>query len=248
MIRLRLLASLHCLSRPYNITLSSNIPPKNQAVICKAMVLSPVNGKKAWKVSSPTHSEHLPIIYTSKSSLIRQVSDEDLESSESSPKYVKSRLERSTMMLHSNERRPFSPRGVVSKQAIKMPRRGAELLIVIAAAAVFNLMRFVYYPYPSIQLPDNRNSILPPKTCSRILYLDNNYNIRHESPYLHHPTEQRKTVNVYPAEQTDETQLYGTTSSNDVRVQGMEKRFFPMHETNKNCIPMSEWQYMTFRK
>lgn len=213
------------------------------------MVLSLVKVKKAWKVSPPTHSEHLPMIYTSKPSLIRQVSDEDLELIESSPKYLKSRLERSTM-LHSNERRPFSHGDVVSQQTIKMPRRGAELLIVIAAAAVLNLLRFVYYPYPSNQWPHDTNSILrrtPPKTNSRMLHLDNNYNIRNDSSY-YHPTKSRQMVDVYPAEQTDETQLYSITSSNDVRVQGMEKKFFPMHETNENCIPMSEWQYMTFRK
>lgn len=56
----------------------------------------------------------------------------------------------------------------------------------------------------------------------------------------------RKIVQ-YPTEYSDKTQLYHTKSSDDASVStSMERKIFPNHETNENCVPMSEWQQLTY--
>ena len=58
-----------------------------------------------------------------------------------------------------------------------------------------------------------------------------------------------RKVEQYPAEYSDQTQLYHTKSSDDTSVSTkMERKVFPNHETNKNCVPLAEWQQSTFRK
>ncbi len=62
------------------------------------------------------------------------------------------------------------------------------------------------------------------------------------------PAKGRKIVQ-YPAEFSDATQLYGTKDSDDAAImESMERKFFPEHETNKDCVPMSESQTSNFRK
>ena len=76
----------------------------------------------------------------------------------------------------------------------------------------------------------------------------------HPRVYLMHhggaaPPAGGRRVEVLAAEQTDVTQLYDRTSSNDVKVSSsMERRHFPEHETNPECVPMSPWQVESFRK
>jgi hypothetical protein len=81
-----------------------------------------------------------------------------------------------------------------------------------------------------------------------MVYLGDKYNLLDASPYLHQKLKNREILDPYPAEQTDATQLYSATNSNDIRLATMERKLFPEHETNKNCVPMSEWQFMSFRK
>ena len=58
-----------------------------------------------------------------------------------------------------------------------------------------------------------------------------------------------RNIVQYPAEFSDATQLYGTKDSDDAAVmESMERKFFPEHETNKDCVPMSESQTSNFRK
>ena len=62
------------------------------------------------------------------------------------------------------------------------------------------------------------------------------------------PASGRKVV-LYPADFSDVTQLYDTKSSDDVAIaRTIERKFFPKHETNEDCVPMSPWQTMSFRK
>jgi hypothetical protein len=55
-----------------------------------------------------------------------------------------------------------------------------------------------------------------------------------------------RKVEQYPADLSDPTQLYPTKDSND--VSSMERIFFPGHETDNDCVPMSESQKASFRK
>ena len=50
---------------------------------------------------------------------------------------------------------------------------------------------------------------------------------------------QNRMVQIYPADYTDKTQLYGMLDSNDERIQGMEPRK-PLDDGE--CIPMKDWQ------
>jgi hypothetical protein len=60
---------------------------------------------------------------------------------------------------------------------------------------------------------------------------------------------QGRHIVQYPAEFSDATQLYGTKDSDDAAImESMERKFFPEHETNKDCVPMSESQTSNFRK
>ena len=59
-----------------------------------------------------------------------------------------------------------------------------------------------------------------------------------------------RKVRIYPTEFSDVTQLYDQKGSDDGGIEGtMERKFFPSHETRgSECIPMSPWQRMSFRK
>lgn len=60
----------------------------------------------------------------------------------------------------------------------------------------------------------------------------------------------KRTLVLYSSDEdsfTDVTQLYDRKDSNDEAIKGsMERKFFPMHETNKDCIPRSSWQSQSF--
>ena len=76
------------------------------------------------------------------------------------------------------------------------------------------------------------------KSKPRIIFLGDHFQ----------PIEDRK-VEQYPAEYSDQTQLYHTKSSDDTSVATkMERKIFPNHEINKDCVPLAEWQLSTFRK
>lgn len=55
-----------------------------------------------------------------------------------------------------------------------------------------------------------------------------------------------RTISLYPAEYTDMTQLYPVIDSSDEALlydgYEMEFRTFPHHESDPDCVPMSEWQ------
>ena len=58
-----------------------------------------------------------------------------------------------------------------------------------------------------------------------------------------------RTVILYPSEFSDVTQFYDTKSSDDSAIaDSIERKFFPMHETNADCVPMSGWQTKSFRE
>ena len=62
------------------------------------------------------------------------------------------------------------------------------------------------------------------------------------------PVKGRKIVQ-YSAEFSDATQLYDTKNSDDAAImESMERKFFPEHETNKDCVPVSESQKSNYRK
>jgi len=55
----------------------------------------------------------------------------------------------------------------------------------------------------------------------------------------------KRQVELYPADYSDATQTYPVTDSNDVDSQDdyqMEMRLFPQHESDPDCVPMSDWQ------
>lgn len=88
-----------------------------------------------------------------------------------------------------------------------------------------------------------------PMSNARMLFLDHNYNVYVSTPYPNNwmKMKHRKILDPYPAEETDVTQLYSVANSNDLRLETMEMKIFPEHETNEDCIPMSKWQFMSFR-
>jgi hypothetical protein len=58
-----------------------------------------------------------------------------------------------------------------------------------------------------------------------------------------------RNIVQYPAEFSDATQLYDTKDSGDAAImESMERKFFPEHEINKDCVPISELQKSNFRK
>lgn len=213
------------------------------------MAFSTSRSYKAFKISPPPRPGVILQSYK-QPSLVRQVSDEDLESNESSSKYFKSKLKSRNHMLHHNERRPC-PHHVLSPKQSKLASFGSirHLLGLIGLALPFNLLRVIYYPYPTkkkhayIVAQDTK-----PGHELRMVYLGDNYNLLSASPYLHRKPKNRNILDPFPAEQTDVTQLYSTANSNDIRLGTMERKFFPEHETDKKCVPMSEWQFMSFRK
>jgi hypothetical protein len=76
------------------------------------------------------------------------------------------------------------------------------------------------------------------KTYPRTFFLEDRFQ----------PVVGRKVVQ-YPPEFSDATQLYDTKSSDDILVkENMERKIFPEHETNEDCVPMSEAQKSSFRK
>ncbi|KAL7545541.1 hypothetical protein ACHAWF_008891 [Thalassiosira exigua] len=77
----------------------------------------------------------------------------------------------------------------------------------------------------------------------RIAFMDRSAD--HDSS-LYQAASGRK-VALYPAEFSDVTQLYSLKSSDDSAIDGtMELKFFPTHETDENCVPMSPWQMESF--
>ena len=61
------------------------------------------------------------------------------------------------------------------------------------------------------------------------------------------PTPGGRQLTLYPADFSDVTQLYDAKGSDDAAIAGsMERRFFPRHETNADCVPASAWQTQSF--
>lgn len=218
------------------------------------MVLLTSRSYKAWKISPPPRPNI--ILQSCKHhhlSFVRQVSDEDLESTEPSPKHLKSRIESSVHMLHNNESRPNPIRAPQPKRNKETSSLATRLLWgVIGAAAIINLLAFGLYTFFNLfeyLSPFESNNL---RSCStnansKMVYLDDHYSVISESPYSNQPRH-REVYDQYPSEQTDATQFYDSTSSNDVRLKTMERKIFPHHETDRNCVPMSQWQFLSFRK
>ena len=55
-----------------------------------------------------------------------------------------------------------------------------------------------------------------------------------------------RTVVLYPAEFSDVTQLYDRKDDDEI-ADSVEMKSFPLHETDKDCVPMSPWQTLSFR-
>lgn len=218
------------------------------------MVLLTSRSYKAWK-SSPPPRPGVILEGCKHLSLVRQVSYEDLESTEPSPKYFKGRLESRNHILHSNESRPYPTRALQPKQSKETTLPATRLLWgVIGAASVVNLLVVGLYIFFSVSEHSKVSSFDSyllrsgwSNTHSNMVYLGEKYNIISESPYPNQ-LKHREVYDQYPSEQTDATQLYGSTSSNDVRLKTMERKIFPRHETNRDCVPMSQWQFMSFRE
>ena len=67
------------------------------------------------------------------------------------------------------------------------------------------------------------------------------------------PPEPGRKVALYSADRasfgSDATQIYSLKSSDDTSISStIERKFFPMHETNEDCIPQSDWQTETYCK
>ncbi len=60
-------------------------------------------------------------------------------------------------------------------------------------------------------------------------------------------TEVGRRVVLYPAEFSDVTQLYDRKDDDEIE-DSVEMKSFPLHETDKDCVPMSPWQTLSFRK
>jgi hypothetical protein len=198
---------------------------------------------KAWKHSPPPRPS-FPIQQRRQLPLLRQVSDEaGADSSEPSYDYNRLGLSPRHQVLHSNERRPGSPQPIQQNPSKPpSPRRKGRGVFVLAAVLA-SLIKLSRFGKKKGEASLRKKS---PSTYARVLYLGNSYSLI-TPPYLNYQNRQRKVMDLYPPEFTDVTQLYSSTSSNDVRLQQtMERKFFPEHETDPYCIPMSEWQSNSF--
>ncbi|KAL3786490.1 hypothetical protein HJC23_010656 [Cyclotella cryptica] len=204
--------------------------------------------------SSPPPKTSILIQCRRKPLLPRTRDEAGLNLLESHPKYRKIRIPSKHPLLHNNERRPCPSHSTQQKQSNPTSLRTFPSLFLIAAVlAVGNAIRFVYVhakrserSHPIRKDTHIRESQSSNTHPSVVVYLDDDYNAFATSPYPHDRLKHRKILDSYPAEHTDATQLYGVASSNDILLQTMERKFFPEHETNRNCVPMSEWQLMSF--
>ena len=77
----------------------------------------------------------------------------------------------------------------------------------------------------------------------RIIFIGNHLN--NKTPSF--TAEIGRKVVLYPAEFSDVTQLYDRKDDDEI-ADSMEMNTFPLHETNDECVPMSPWQTLSFRK
>ncbi|KAL7517548.1 hypothetical protein ACHAWX_002467 [Stephanocyclus meneghinianus] len=208
---------------------------------------------KAWK-NSPPPKTNIPVQCRRQPVLHQNADEVGLELIESHSKYRKIRVMSRHQLLHNNERRPCPPHSPQQKQGkTRSLRCFPGLLIMITALCVGNIIRCVCFrtkKSDQMRLISKDTHLLVSQNSNNhpraVVYLDDNYNALATSPYEHYRLRHRRILDSYPTELTDATQLYGIASSNDSRLQTMERKFFPKHETNRNCVPMAEWQLLSF--
>ena len=77
----------------------------------------------------------------------------------------------------------------------------------------------------------------------RVIYIGDDL-FNKTPPYLQNAG---RIVVPYPAEFSDVTQVYDRKDDEEIS-DSVEMKFFPMHETDADCVPMSPWQTLSFRK
>lgn len=81
------------------------------------------------------------------------------------------------------------------------------------------------------------------KAPPRMIYIGSH--LKNKTP-IFLPEVGRKVL-LYPAEFSDVTQLYDRKDDDEI-LDSVEMKTFPLHETDEDCIPMSPWQTLSFRK
>jgi len=106
----------------------------------------------------------------------------------------------------------------------------------------------IYYPLSNFQNDINK---VHNSSTSLSSSLSTTYKLQQQQPKnVHYPRivsldpsvkRVKRKIKVYPADFTDNTQLYGTLPSDDERLSRMEMK--PPYSTGE-CVPMQEWQTM----
>ena len=124
-------------------------------------------------------------------------------------------------------------------------------------------LHLIYFGHLSFDRMDSRSNV---STKNRIVSDNRNYFRSSSSHQLHAkgppriicignhldnttPTfiaEVGRNVVLYPAKFSDVTQLYDRKDDDEIE-DSVEMKSFPLHETDKDCVPMSPWQTLSFR-
>jgi hypothetical protein len=146
---------------------------------------------------------------------------------------------------------PNEKHHVVNQKQHRATRRfvGALVSVVLTAASMHLLV--INHVFEGILLNSGGGEFLSKQTNYLRGKLRSLFKANPRTFFLddHFQPVKGRNIVQYPAEFSDATQLYGTKDSDDAAVmETMERKFFPEHETNKVCVPMSESQTSNFRK
>lgn len=160
--------------------------------------------------------------------------------SESSPETNRNRH------LRAVTRRPLTTFGVFS--------------CTVLSIASLHLLYFGHLSFEGMDLTSSNVSNKKAVTSDKHNYFRSNQNLHVKGPprvicignHLDNTTpsfvaEAGRNVVLYPAEFSDVTQLYDRKDDDEI-ADSVEMKYFPMHETNEDCVPMSPWQTYSFRK
>lgn len=232
----------------------------------------PKEGKKLWKISPPP-KQPIPVQYCrSYAGTTQQAGNPpELELFEPSPRFYGRRQttssfpvrrSRCSIDVEKKTTNDAQSREVQNQRTKSRYNRrissAASFSILALTVALLNLINMSARNFSRWTNDRRTNSIT-------LTYISNSFSgnqkaIRHIHPRVSFIRSDRSTpslslssrhrsVRVYEAEFTDVTQLYSIKSSDDTAVSSsIERKYFPDHEVNHDCIPMSDWQTLSFRE
>ncbi|KAL3762177.1 hypothetical protein ACHAWU_000641 [Discostella pseudostelligera] len=146
--------------------------------------------------------------------------------------------------LRAVTRRPLTTFGVFS--------------CTVLSIASLHLLYFGHLSFEGMDLTSSNVSNKKAVTSDKHNYFRSNQNVHVKGPprvicignHLDNTTpsfvaEAGRNVVLYPAEFSDVTQLYDRKDDDEI-ADSVEMKYFPMHETNEDCVPMSPWQTYSF--